>query len=96
MDDTDDLGWQTVRGRNRSGHRHKQFFFDIATSKNITKDNYGKFTTYFFTNFQDNYGAKAMFNAFHHYGSIMEVVIPTKRDKGGRRFVFARFDRVTD
>jgi hypothetical protein len=26
----------------------------------------------------------------------MEVVIPAKRDKGGRRFGFARFDRVAD
>ncbi|XP_045820034.1 uncharacterized protein LOC123913360 [Trifolium pratense] len=26
----------------------------------------------------------------------MEVVIPAKRDKGGRRFGFARFDRVSD
>jgi hypothetical protein len=26
----------------------------------------------------------------------MEVVIPVKRDKGGRRFGFARFDRVSD
>ncbi|GAU10584.1 hypothetical protein TSUD_419600, partial [Trifolium subterraneum] len=35
-----------------------------------------------------------MFNAFHHYGDVMEVVIPAKRDKGGKRFGFARFDRV--
>ncbi|MCI35506.1 hypothetical protein A2U01_0056727, partial [Trifolium medium] len=47
---------------------------------------------------QDNnrFGAKALFNAFHYYGDIMEVVIPAKRDKGGRRFGFARFDRVND
>ncbi|GAU22766.1 hypothetical protein TSUD_129780 [Trifolium subterraneum] len=37
-----------------------------------------------------------MFNAFHHYGHIMEVVIPAKRDKGGKRFGFTRFDLVDD
>ncbi|MCH81026.1 RNA-binding protein 25-like, partial [Trifolium medium] len=40
--------------------------------------------------------AKAMFNAFYHYGDIMEVVIPAKRDKLGRRFGFARFDQVDE
>jgi hypothetical protein len=37
-----------------------------------------------------------MFNAFHYYGDIQEVVIPAKRDKGGRRFGFARFNQVID
>ncbi|KAK2422975.1 zinc finger CCCH domain-containing protein [Trifolium repens] len=37
-----------------------------------------------------------MFNAFQYYGDIIEVVIPAKLDKGGRRFGFARFNHVTD
>ncbi|PNX61582.1 hypothetical protein L195_g060730, partial [Trifolium pratense] len=37
-----------------------------------------------------------MLNIFQHYGNIVEVVIPAKRDKGGRRFGFARFDQVKD
>ncbi|GAU32253.1 hypothetical protein TSUD_53800 [Trifolium subterraneum] len=53
-------------------------------------------TTYFFTKFPDSFDAKAMMNIFQHYGNIVEVVIPTKRDKGGRRFGFARFDKVKD
>jgi hypothetical protein len=53
-------------------------------------------TTFFITNFPERYGAKALFNAFHNYGDVMEVVIPAKRDKGGRRFGFARFARVID
>lgn len=28
------------------------------------------------------------------YGDLIDVVIPTKGDKGGRRFGFARFDQV--
>ncbi|CAJ2653124.1 unnamed protein product [Trifolium pratense] len=37
-----------------------------------------------------------MLRAIKYYGNITEVVIPTKRDVGGRRFGFARFSRVTD
>ncbi|GAU46303.1 hypothetical protein TSUD_283280 [Trifolium subterraneum] len=37
-----------------------------------------------------------MLNAFNHYGEILEVVIPAKRDRGGKIFGFARFDRVGD
>ncbi|GAU10269.1 hypothetical protein TSUD_423290, partial [Trifolium subterraneum] len=55
-------------------------------ARNFNKENNNILTTYFFTDFPDSFGAKAMFNAFHHYGDVMEVVIPTKRDKGGNRF----------
>ncbi|MCI60542.1 hypothetical protein A2U01_0081798, partial [Trifolium medium] len=37
-----------------------------------------------------------MFNIFQKYGDVVEVVIPAKRDKGGRRFGFARFEQVWD
>ncbi|MCI11293.1 hypothetical protein A2U01_0032393 [Trifolium medium] len=37
-----------------------------------------------------------MFIAFQYYEDIIEVIIPAKRDKGGRRFGFTRFDRITD
>ncbi|PNX93753.1 hypothetical protein L195_g016912 [Trifolium pratense] len=90
----DDQDWQTVRGRHRQDN--KKYKSDIATARNHNKDNNNILTTYFFTDFPDSFGAKAMFNVFHHYGDIMEVVIPAKRDKGGRRFGFARFDRVAD
>ncbi|PNX71430.1 hypothetical protein L195_g027309, partial [Trifolium pratense] len=90
----DNHDWQTVRGRNR--HGNNPFKPDIATSRYFKKENFNLFTTYFFSDIPDSFGAKALFNAFHYYGDIMEVVIPAKRDKGGRRFGFARFDRVND
>ncbi|PNX87622.1 hypothetical protein L195_g043715, partial [Trifolium pratense] len=49
-----------------------------------------------FSDIPDNFDAKAMLNIFQKYGNIVEVVIPAKRDKGGRRFGFARFDNVRD
>ncbi|PNY01681.1 hypothetical protein L195_g024982 [Trifolium pratense] len=37
-----------------------------------------------------------MSNVFQHYGDIVEVVIPARRDKRGERFGFARFVKVDD
>jgi hypothetical protein len=96
MADEDEQGWRTVSYRNRSGRGFNQFKPDIATVRNVNKDNHVPDTTYFFTNFPERFGAKALFNALHNYGEIFEVVIPVKRDKGGRRFRFARFDQVSD
>ncbi|MCI08394.1 hypothetical protein A2U01_0029471, partial [Trifolium medium] len=55
-----------------------------------------RLTTYFFSDIPDSFGAKAMLNIFQKYGDAVEVVIPAKRDKGGRRFGFARFEHVRD
>ncbi|GAU45752.1 hypothetical protein TSUD_286130 [Trifolium subterraneum] len=96
MGEESDHGWNTVRGRHHKRQDNNQHKIDIATSRDFIKDKSNALTTYFFTDFTDSFGAKAMFNAFLHYGDIKEVVIPAKRDKGGQRFRFARFDRVDD
>ncbi|PNX61493.1 hypothetical protein L195_g052481, partial [Trifolium pratense] len=59
-------------------------------------EDYNQYTTYFFSEFPDSFDTKAMMKIFQHYGGIVEVVIPAKSDKGGRRFGFARFDQVND
>ncbi|GAU45277.1 hypothetical protein TSUD_99990 [Trifolium subterraneum] len=90
-------GWQSVTGRHRHGRGNENNQrLDIATSRNFNKNQIHSLMTYFLTDFSDSYGAKAIFNVFHNYGEVMEVVIPAKRDKGGRRFGFARFDEVVD
>jgi hypothetical protein len=96
MELDEEPGWRMVRGKYRPGKRFNQFKPDIATARNFSKDNITTTTTFFFTNFPDRYGAKAVFNAFDNLGDVMEVVIPAKRDKGGRCSGFARFDQVTD
>ncbi|MCI48614.1 hypothetical protein A2U01_0069857, partial [Trifolium medium] len=60
------------------------------------KANTDSLVTFFFTDFPDSFGAKAMANVFQHYGDIAEVVIPARRDRRGRRFGFARFDNVVN
>ncbi|CAJ2637956.1 unnamed protein product [Trifolium pratense] len=97
MGEEDNNGWHTVRGRQRHQRdNNRNHNFDIATVRGFNKENIKLLTTYFFTDFPDNVRAKTCFNAFLSYGDIVEVVIPAKRDKGGRRFRFAWFDRVAD
>ncbi|CAJ2638311.1 unnamed protein product [Trifolium pratense] len=85
--------WQTVQGRRKKGSQKKS---DIATSISSHNEHPNDITIYFSTSFPDSFGALAMLRAFKYYGNVTEVVIPTKRDAGGRRFGFARFARVTD
>jgi hypothetical protein len=96
MENDDDQGWSLVSGRNKSSKLFNKQKPDIATARDFNKENISSTTTFFFTNFPERYGAKAIFNAFHNYGEVVEVVIPIKRDKGGRRFGFARFAEVGD
>jgi hypothetical protein len=96
MAEADDSGWHIISRKNRQKKGYNQNRFDIATDREFKKENLIETTTFFFTNFPERYGAKALFNAFHNFGDVMEVVIPAKRNKGGRRFGFARFARVTD
>ncbi|GAU35551.1 hypothetical protein TSUD_383990 [Trifolium subterraneum] len=96
MGEEDNNGWNTVKGRVRNRKGNNQSWPHIATAENFRNVNDNDLVSYFFTDFPDNFGAMAMYNAFNHYGNIMEVVIPVKRDKRGKRFGFTRFIRVSD
>ncbi|GAU23839.1 hypothetical protein TSUD_380010 [Trifolium subterraneum] len=96
MGEDDGHEWKIPKGRHRHRIDNCHYRLDIATDKNFNKAYNDNLTTYIFTDFPNNFGAKSLFNAFHHYGDIKEVVIPAKRDKGGKRFGFACFDRVND
>ncbi|KAK2445048.1 zinc finger CCCH domain-containing protein [Trifolium repens] len=96
MGDDVDQVWHPVKGRRRPDNKGQQQRIDIATAKNLRREENVNLTTFFFTDFPRSFGALAMFNAFQYYGEIVEVVIPAKLDKGGRRFGFARFNNVAD
>ncbi|KAK2362293.1 zinc finger CCCH domain-containing protein [Trifolium repens] len=96
MGDEDDQQWHFVKGRHGKAKGNLSHLPDIATAKRARQEKYDNLTTYFFSDFPNSFGAKALFNAFGYYGDIVEVVIPAKMDKGGRCFGFARFDQVRD
>lgn len=88
----DDSDWQEVRRRKTEKVWKRT---DVARNyQHFRKD--AQRTTFFFTNFPDNFMAKHMLNAFLKYGEFEEVVIPAKRDKLGKRFGFARAVDVVD
>nr|GEU94958.1 nucleotide-binding alpha-beta plait domain-containing protein [Tanacetum cinerariifolium] len=53
-------------------------------------------TSVFVTNFPNGYGAKALWNTCKLYGHVVDVFIPDRRTKAGKRFGFVRFIKVLD
>lgn len=51
-------------------------------------------SSFFFTTFSENLKARELFDIFDENGKVEEVVIPARRDKKGRRFIFVRFIHV--
>nr|GEX67369.1 RNA-directed DNA polymerase, eukaryota, reverse transcriptase zinc-binding domain protein [Tanacetum cinerariifolium] len=51
-------------------------------------------TSVFVTNFPDGYGAKDLWNTCKLYGHVVDVFIPDRRTKAGKRFGFVRFIKV--
>lgn len=82
MDSTE---WQVIRRRKIERVRKTT---DVARNYQFYLKDAPR-STFFFTNFSDNFHAKHMLKAFFKYGDFEEVVITTKRDKIGS-FDFAR------
>ncbi|MCI08209.1 hypothetical protein A2U01_0029284, partial [Trifolium medium] len=91
-----DYEWQEVRRRRNNRSSNNATVPDIAIVHQRRREEETRLTTYFFPDIPDSFGSKAMLNIFQKYGDAVEVVIPAKRDKGGRRFGFARFEHVRD
>nr|GEY56152.1 RNA-directed DNA polymerase, eukaryota, reverse transcriptase zinc-binding domain protein [Tanacetum cinerariifolium] len=53
-------------------------------------------TSVFVTNFPVGYGAKDLWNTCKLYGHVVDVFIPDRRTKAGKRFGFVRFIKVLD
>ncbi|CAL0299917.1 unnamed protein product [Lupinus luteus] len=52
--------------------------------------------TFFFTNFPPNHGAKDLWEIFSKWGKVVDVVIPPRVDKYGKKFGFVRFQHVAN
>nr|GEU80644.1 RNA-directed DNA polymerase, eukaryota, reverse transcriptase zinc-binding domain protein [Tanacetum cinerariifolium] len=53
-------------------------------------------TSVFVTNFPDQSSVKDLWNACKQYGYVVDVFIPDRRSKAGKRFGFVRFIKVFD
>ncbi|CAK8566571.1 unnamed protein product [Lathyrus sativus] len=55
-----------------------------------------KIASFFFTEFLDDHEARETFDIFKEYYLVLEVIIPSKRDKRGKIFSFVRFRNIED
>ncbi|GJQ98395.1 RNA-directed DNA polymerase, eukaryota [Tanacetum coccineum] len=53
-------------------------------------------TSIFVTNFPSNFGAKDLWKVCESYGKVVDVFIPDRKSKAGKRFAFVRFIRVVN
>nr|GEY59144.1 hypothetical protein CTI12_AA474700 [Tanacetum cinerariifolium] len=50
----------------------------------------------FVTNFPDNFGSRDLWEICGSYGKVVDVYIPNRKSKTGKRFALVRFIRVED
>nr|GEY06184.1 RNA-directed DNA polymerase, eukaryota [Tanacetum cinerariifolium] len=50
----------------------------------------------FVTNFPDSFGSRDLWSLCEEYGKVVDVFIPNRKSKAGKRFAFVRFIRVDD
>ncbi|GKV29704.1 hypothetical protein SLEP1_g38608 [Rubroshorea leprosula] len=56
----------------------------------------GQVTTYFFYDLPENRTAKDLWYSFWSYRKVVDVYIPARRDKRGRRFAFVRMCEISN
>ncbi|GKV40774.1 hypothetical protein SLEP1_g48377 [Rubroshorea leprosula] len=85
-------GRRPARGWEHSGHhdRHRRFQPDWR----MDRATYNQAVPFFFTNFPDDWTHDQMWRTFCKFGRLLEVYVPDRKDKYGRRFGFARFQDV--
>ncbi|KAL4555405.1 hypothetical protein LXL04_038023 [Taraxacum kok-saghyz] len=70
---------------------------DSKVSSPLKNDNLGgKATTFFFTNFPEQWNEDKLWQEFRRSGTVVDVFVARKRNRVGRKFGFVRFLKVTD
>ncbi|XP_058733329.1 uncharacterized protein LOC131604933 [Vicia villosa] len=87
------MEWKTV---GRRGFRNAAVKWDIFPFGGMQVGFEEEISSFYISEFSDRSRAEDIFRLFGCLGDIVEVVIPPKRNKFGRRFGFARFKGVED
>lgn len=86
-------GWRKVI--RKKSWRMDEGLWDIAVGS--TKRVMGmEVTSFFITEFGDNWKARDLLFEMKELGEVIEVVIPSKMDRRGRMYGFVRFANVED
>src|SRR4051812_31435620 len=86
-------GWRQVQ-RRKTGHGG-HISWDVAVGEG-KRGASTVVSSFFITEFGEGWRASDLLFELKDFGDIVEVVIPAKRDKRGRRYCFARFANVAD
>jgi hypothetical protein len=86
MEKRQEEGWITVARRRGRENRH---------GKDKT-DQKAQVTSFYFTNFPDEVQLQDLKTRFSRIGEVVDIFIPSKRNKLGKFFGFVRFKDVTD
>ncbi|KAL4562061.1 hypothetical protein LXL04_034251 [Taraxacum kok-saghyz] len=99
--DSDLLGVDIEKAQRYSRRMLRPPHMDVGTetkpsSPPKSDDLGGRASTFFFTNFPENWGEDKLWHEFRKFGTVVDVFVATKRNKVGRKFGFARFMKVRD
>ncbi|MCI61527.1 hypothetical protein A2U01_0082784, partial [Trifolium medium] len=72
MGTDEEQNWNYVSSRHQRRRNQRHNKIDIAMSRRGQRENKDSQTTFFFTDFPESFGAKAMANVFQNYGDIAE------------------------
>ncbi|GKV29207.1 hypothetical protein SLEP1_g38153 [Rubroshorea leprosula] len=83
---------RSVAAKKDSGYRQRQGYRNRFAG--YSSQFSGWASTFFFYNFPEELEAKFLWNSFQMYGKVVDVYIPSKRDKRGKRYGFVRLTGV--
>ncbi|GLT94449.1 hypothetical protein SLE2022_121890 [Rubroshorea leprosula] len=83
---------RSATARKDSGYRQQQGYRNRFAG--YSSQFFGWSSTFFFYNFPEELEAKFLWNSFQMYGKVVDVYIPSKRDKRGKRYGFVRLTGV--
>jgi hypothetical protein len=95
----ENLERESERGNGSSGsnRENQNEGVPVQTKKCISFSFLDRTTTsFFFTNFSEEIKTTVLWSSFARFGNVMEVFIPKKLNKEGRRFGFVKFKDVTN
>ncbi|CAK8537436.1 unnamed protein product [Lathyrus sativus] len=89
-----DLRWEELKSRNRRQHDDRGSVWVDRSGKANREDE--AISSFLFTNYLKDFGAKELFETFKEYGLVHEVYILRKKAKRGKRYGFVLFRKAKD
>ncbi|GKV15204.1 hypothetical protein SLEP1_g26006 [Rubroshorea leprosula] len=90
-------GYRKRQGdRNGSTEGYRQWKGDRNGGAGDIAQIVGGSTSFFFYNFPEEMEAKFLWNSFQMHGKVVDVYLPSKRDRRGKRYGFVRLTGVKD